>query len=91
MHMLDQLCHETHVTTLVSVQRGWMEMPSSESTKQFFFKWYLEEYAASVTDRTTPVQLSNWGKGVCEILSIAANFLKRKIYVLGHTMADLLH
>lgn len=55
-------------------------MPIGESRKQF--KWYLDEYASSASDRETIVVAFNWGG--CETLSMAANFLKRTIYVLAH-------
>uniref|UniRef100_A0AAV1V975 OTU domain-containing protein n=1 Tax=Peronospora matthiolae TaxID=2874970 RepID=A0AAV1V975_9STRA len=51
MHMMDQFSHQARVTTLVNVARGWMGMPRSGATKQF--KWYLEEYASSLTNPTT--------------------------------------
>uniref|UniRef100_A0AAV1TTD2 Uncharacterized protein n=1 Tax=Peronospora matthiolae TaxID=2874970 RepID=A0AAV1TTD2_9STRA len=59
MHMMDQFSHHARVTTLVNVARGWVDMPRSEATKQF--KWYLEEYASSLTDPTTMLDRYYWG------------------------------
>ena len=78
LHLTDQFDHADQLKTLVSVRRGWMAMSLRESTKQF--KWYLEEYAASATERVGPVDHHNWGGSA--MLLTAANFLQRDVYVI---------
>uniref|UniRef100_M4BIZ7 Uncharacterized protein n=1 Tax=Hyaloperonospora arabidopsidis (strain Emoy2) TaxID=559515 RepID=M4BIZ7_HYAAE len=44
-------------------------------------RWYLEEYAKSTSGRSDLVHVHNWSG--CEIIGLAANILRRDIYVLA--------
>ncbi|KAE9022103.1 hypothetical protein PR002_g12066 [Phytophthora rubi] len=76
----EQFDHFTRMTTLINVERGWDGMTAQDSNKQF--KWYLEEYAATPSDRNAIVAGHNWGSS--ELMAAAANLLQTKIYVLAH-------
>ncbi|KAE9272876.1 hypothetical protein PF001_g27749 [Phytophthora fragariae] len=76
----EQFDHFTRTTTLVNVNRGWEGMTPQESNKQF--KWYLAEYASTPSSRKETVERHNWG--CSELMSIAANFLQTKIFVLAY-------
>lgn len=76
----EQFDHFTRMTTLINVGRGWDGMTAQNSNKQF--KWYLEEYAATPSDRNAIVAGHNWESS--ELMTAAANLLQTKIYVLAH-------
>ncbi|TDH67160.1 uncharacterized protein CCR75_009301 [Bremia lactucae] len=57
--MTDQFDHVERLKTLVNVRRGWMAMSIKESTKQSI--WYLEEYAASTTNRLERKRHASYG------------------------------
>lgn len=79
LHFEEQFSHSVRTATLVNVHRGWDGMTPRESAKQF--QWYLHEYATSPSARISIIERHTWGGS--EILSIAANFLRRKVFVLG--------
>ncbi|KAI9996223.1 hypothetical protein PInf_013606 [Phytophthora infestans] len=80
LHMSEQYDHYVRTNTLVNVDHGWAGMEAHESTKQF--KWYLEEYANSPSNRDAIIPRYNWG--CSELLAMAANFLQREIFVLAY-------
>ena len=45
------------------------------------FKWYLEEFEKSPSERNARVHIYNWGG--CDTLYLAANLLRRNIYVIA--------
>ena len=75
-----QFDHYVRTTTLINVLRGWDSMDPIEQKKQF--KWHLKEYAATPSTRQAVFECNNWG--CSEILTIAANFLQHKSFVLAH-------
>jgi hypothetical protein len=59
LHLLEQFDHYVRKTTLINMQRGWEGMEAHESVKQL--KWYLEEYAATISYRDATIQQYLWG------------------------------
>ncbi|KAI9989109.1 hypothetical protein PInf_022846 [Phytophthora infestans] len=55
----EQYDHFTRTNTLVNVGRGWNGMDSKESSKQF--RWYLEEFANSSSQRDELLPREVWG------------------------------
>ena len=79
LHLGEQFPHEHRVATLIAVQRDWAGMEPLASKRQF--KWYLEEFGKSPSERNARVDIHNWGS--CDTLCMAANFLRRNIYVIA--------
>lgn len=84
LNCMEQFDHFTRTTTLVNMGRGWDGMDPKESSKQF--RWYLQEYAASPSKIHDIVPRHNWGSS--ELMAIAANFLRRRIFVVAFDTDD---
>jgi hypothetical protein len=80
LNYAEQFGHFQRVTSLINLERGWEGMTVQESNKQF--KWYLEEYAGTPSDRDSYVPRHNWGSS--ELMAMAANLLQRSIYILAY-------
>lgn len=59
MHLAEEFPQNTRVATLIGVQHGWEGMDLIPAKKQF--KWYLEEFSKSPSDRHADVHVHNWG------------------------------
>ena len=79
LHPGEQFPHIYRVATLIAVQWGWAGMEPLASKRQF--KWYLEEFGKSPSERNARVHIHNWGG--CDTLCMAANYLRRNIYVIA--------
>ena len=79
LHLGEQFPHEHRVAALIAVQRGWAGMEPLASKRQF--KWYLEEFGKGPSERNARVNIHNWGG--CDTLCMAANFMRRNIYVIA--------
>ncbi|RQM17332.1 hypothetical protein DD237_001114 [Peronospora effusa] len=66
LHLGKQFPHDTRIATLIALQRGRTDMEKKQ------FKWYLEDYGKSPSERNAKVHVHNWGG--CETLYMATYF-----------------